>query len=152
MRITICAIGRMRGNPAAEICQTYSKRLPWHVTVLELEIKKNLKGEKRQRAEAKLLQEAIPERATVIALDARGTILSSQAFARQIGDYRNEGMVEFAFLIGGAEGLHHELLKTAEFVLSLGAMTWPHLMARAMLMEQLYRVHAILSRHPYHRA
>ena len=152
MRITICAIGRMRGHPAAEICQTYRKRLPWNVTIFELELKKNLKGEKRQRAEAKLLQESIPKRATIIALDARGAMLSSQAFARRICDYRDEGIVDIAFLIGGANGLHDELLKTAELVLSLGTMTWPHLMARAMLMEQIYRAHAILTRHPYHRA
>ena len=142
----------MRGHPAAEICQTYRKRLPWHVSILELELKRRLKAENRQWAEAKLLREAVPNRATIIALDSRGKILTSRAFAGRICSYQDRGMNELAFLIGGAEGLHQELLKTAELVLSLGAMTWPHLMARAMLMEQLYRVHTIITGHPYHRA
>ena len=152
MRITICAIGRMRETPAAKICQTYQKRLPWDVTIKESEVKKHLRGEKRQRAEAALLREFISPRATVIALDARGTILSSIAFARQISRFRDDSIFDIAFLIGGAEGLHQNILEAAELVLSLGAMTWPHLMARAMLMEQLYRAHTILTGHPYHRA
>ena len=151
MRITICAIGRVRGNPAAGICEAYQKRLPWDVTIQELEVKKHQKGEKRLWAEAKLLQESIPKRATIIALDAQGKILSSKAFARRICFFRDEGNLDIAFLIGGAEGLHQNILETAELVLSLGAMTWPHLMARAMLMEQLYRTHTILTGHPYHR-
>ena len=152
MRITICAIGRMRGHPASKICQTYLKRLPWDVTILELEVKKNLKGEKRQWAEAKLLQKSVPNRATVIALDAGGKKFTSNEFARRIRVYREEGIVDIAFLIGGAEGLHQEILKTPGLVLSLGAMTWPHLMARVMLIEQLYRTYAIITGHPYHRA
>ena len=151
MRFTICAITRMRGNPVAEICQTYQNRLPWDVTITELEAQKYLKGKKRLQAEANLLQDAVPDRAKVIVLDERGEILPSVAFAKRIGALRDEGISDIAFLIGGAEGLHQEVIKTANLVLSLGAMTWPHLMARALLMEQLYRAHTILSGHPYHR-
>lgn len=141
----------MRESPAAKICQTYQKRLPWDVNIRELELKKNLEGEKRQWAEAKLLKESIPDRAGIIALDGRGESLSSKAFARRIYSFQNEGFGNLAFLIGGVEGLHKDLLKTAGLVLSLGAMTWPHLLARAMLMEQLYRAYTILTGHPYHR-
>ena len=152
MRITICAIARIRGNPTAKICQIYQDRLPWDVKIRELEVKKHLKGEKRQWAEAKLLQKAIPNRAMIIALDTRGEMLSSKAFAGRVCSFRDEGIADIAFLIGGAEGLHQNLIESAGMVLSLGTMTWPHLMARAMLMEQLYRAYSILAGHPYHRA
>ena len=141
----------MRGNPAAEICQIYQERLPWKITIQELEVKKHLKGKKRQWAEANLLQKSIPNRAMIIALDARGEILTSKGFAERICGFRDEGIADVAFLIGGAQGLHQKLIENAGLVLSFGAMTWPHLMARAMLMEQLYRAHSILAGHPYHR-
>ncbi len=152
MRITICAVARARGDPVAEICRTYQKRLPWPVTIREVEVRKNLSGEKLARAEASLLGAALPERATAIALDGNGKVHSSEAFAKRLGRWRDDGVADLAFMIGGANGLHRDLVQGAHFGLSLGAMTWPHLLARAMLMEQLYRAHTILSGHPYHRA
>ena len=151
MRITICAVARVRSGPTAEICQTYQKRLPWDVTIREVEARKNLRGYKRLSAEAQLLRDAIPNRATVIALD-RGKTLSSKTFAKHLGEWRDEDIGDIAFLIGGADGLRRDLVQTAQLVLSFGDMTWPHLLARAMLMEQLYRAHTILTGHPYHRA
>ena len=152
MRITISAVGRARGDPVAEICQTYQKRLPWSVTVREVEVRKKLSGEKLALAEAELLRAAVPDRATVIALDGNGKVHSSAAFAQRLGHWRDDGVADLAFIIGGADGLHRDLVQGAHLALSLGAMTWPHLLARAMLMEQLYRAHAILAGHPYHRA
>ena len=151
MRITICAVGRARGNPAAEICQTYLQRLAWSVDIREVEVRKNLAGEKLALAEAELLRAAMPDRATVVALDGRGKSLSSEAFAKRLGRWQDDGVADLAFAIGGANGLHPDLPRAAELTLSLGAMTWPHLLARAMLMEQLYRAHTILTGHPYHR-
>jgi 23S rRNA (pseudouridine1915-N3)-methyltransferase len=152
MRITISTVGRARGDPAAEICQTYQKRLPWSVTIREVEVRKNLSGEKLALAEAELLRAAVPDRATVVVLDGTGKVHSSEAFARRLGRWRDDGVADLAFMIGGADGLHRELVRGAHLALSLGAMTWPHLLARAMLMEQLYRAHTILAGHPYHRA
>lgn len=152
MRITICAVARARSGPTAKICQTYQKRLPWDVTIREVEARKYLKGDKRLGAEAQLLRDAIPDGATVIALDREGKTLSSKAFAKRLGGWRDEGIGDVAFLIGGADGLRRDLVQTAQLVLSFGDMTWPHLLARAMLMEQLYRAHTILTGHPYHRA
>ena len=152
MRITICAVGRARGNPASEICQSYAQRLPWPVEIREVEVRKNLSGEKLALAEADLLRAAMPDRATVVALDGTGKALSSEAFAERLGRWRDDGVADLAFAIGGANGLHPELPRMADLTLSLGAMTWPHLLVRAMLMEQLYRAHTILAGHPYHRA
>ena len=152
MRITISAVARIRSDPTLEICQIYQKRLPWDVTIREVEARKNLKGDKRLAAEAQLLRVAIPNHAAVIALDREGKTLSSKAFAKRLGCWWNEDIGDIAFLIGGADGLRRDLVQTAQLVLSFGDMTWPHLLARAMLMEQLYRAHTILTGHPYHRA
>ena len=152
MRISICAVARARNDPTAEICKIYQKRLPWTVEIREVEVRKNVSGEKLALAEADLLRSVLPVRATVIALDGQGKAVSSAAFAKRLGRWRDDGVADLAFVIGGANGLHRELVQKAHLVLSLGAMTWPHLLARAMLMEQLYRAHTILSGHPYHRA
>ena len=152
MRVTICAVGRAKGSPAAEICQTYLKRLPWTVAIREVEVRKNLSGEKLSLAEAELLRAAMPDRATLVAMDGRGKTLSSAAFAQRLGRWRDDGIADVAVVIGGADGLHPALVGEAVLSLSLGAMTWPHMLARAMLMEQLYRAHTILAGHPYHRA
>jgi len=152
MRVTICAVGRAKGSPAAEICQTYLKRLPWTVDIREVEVRKNLSGEKLSLAEADMLRGAMPGRAILVAMDGKGKTLSSEAFAQRLGRWRDDGIADLAFVIGGADGLHPSLIGEADLSLSLGAMTWPHMLARAMLMEQLYRAHTILAGHPYHRA
>jgi 23S rRNA (pseudouridine1915-N3)-methyltransferase len=152
MRVTICAVGRARGSPAAEICQTYLQRLPWTVDIREVEVRKNLSGEKLSLAEAEFLSNALPARATLIAMDETGKTLTSDIFAQRLGRWRDDGIADLAFVIGGANGLHPDLRRKADLILSLGVMTWPHILARAMLMEQLYRAHTILTGHPYHRA
>ncbi|MDE0941585.1 MAG: 23S rRNA (pseudouridine(1915)-N(3))-methyltransferase RlmH [Alphaproteobacteria bacterium] len=152
MRVTICAVGRARGSPAAEICQTYLQRLPWTVDIREVEVRKNLSGEKLSLAEAEFLSNALPARATLIAMDETGKTLTSDSFAQRLGRWRDDGIADLAFVIGGANGLHPDLRRKADLILSLGVMTWPHILARAMLMEQLYRAHTILTGHPYHRA
>ncbi len=145
-------MGRAKGSPAAEICQTYLKRLPWTVDIREVEVRKNLSGEKLSLAEADMLRGAMPGRAILVAMDGKGKTLSSEAFAQRLGRWRDDGIADLAFVIGGADGLHPSLIGEADLSLSLGAMTWPHMLARAMLMEQLYRAHTILAGHPYHRA
>ena len=152
MRVSICAVGRAKGSPAAKICQTYLKRLPWTVDIREVEVRKDLSGAKLVLAEAELLRGAVPDRATLVAMDSKGKPLSSEGFAQALGRWRDDGVGDLAFIIGGADGLHPDLLRQADLALSLGAMTWPHMLARAMLMEQLYRAHTILTGHPYHRA
>jgi 23S rRNA (pseudouridine1915-N3)-methyltransferase len=102
--------------------------------------------------EGELLLQAAPAGATLVALDRRGKVLDSQAFADRLARWRDNSVSDVAFLIGGAEGHAEPLLKKADLVLSFGAMTWPHLLARAMLAEQIYRAQQLLAGHPYHRA
>jgi len=93
----------------------------------------------------------LPKGATAVALDAGGKQFSSEAFAARLAAWRESGAAELAFLIGGADGIAETVLTRADFILSLGAMTWPHLLARVMLLEQLYRAQQIIAGHPYHR-
>ena len=100
---------------------------------------------------AELLRAAVPEGATLAALDERGTRMDSRQFADRIAAWRAGGR-DLAFVIGGADGLDAGLLAGADVKLSLGSMTWPHMMVRVMLMEQLYRAQQILAGHPYHKS
>ena len=102
-------------------------------------------------AEAELLSRASAGCKPLIALDERGKTLTSPAFADMLANWRDAGHPEACFLIGGADGLAPELRAKADFSLSLGKMVWPHMLARVMLTEQLYRAASILAGSPYHR-
>ncbi len=101
--------------------------------------------------EAELILEALPPGDRLVALDERGAAWSSQALAGRLGRWRDDGLPELAFAIGGAEGLDAAILNRADAILSFGPMTWPHRLVRGMLLEQLYRAQQILAGHPYHR-
>ncbi len=101
--------------------------------------------------EAELILKALPPGVPLIALDQRGSSWSSRDFADRLARWRDRGIAELAFAIGGAEGLGAAALERAQETLSLGPMTWPHLLVRGMLLEQLYRAQQILAGHPYHR-
>ncbi len=151
MRITIAAIGRARRGPEADLYQHYAGRITPPPTLKEVEEKRPLAGDELKRREADLLRAALPDGATVVALDARGKSLSSMEFEKKLSAWRDGSVRDLAFVIGGADGLDDALLKGADFVLSLGPLTWPHLMVRGMLAEQLYRAQCIGKGHPYHR-
>lgn len=144
------AVGRARGGPTATLFAEYTQRLPWPVTLHEVEAKAGNSVDRGQR-EAALLAQRIPARARLVALDPRGKALSSEALAERIGRWRDDGAADLAFLLGGADGLDDALRARADLLLSFGPMIWPHLLARAMLAEQLFRAHTILTGHPYHR-
>lgn len=118
------------------------------VAVHEVEDKKGGGPE----AEAALLARAIPERAAILALDERGKVMTSPDFADRIARFRDDGTQDLALLIGGADGLAPDLRGRADMALSFGRMVWPHMLARVMLSEQLYRAATILAGSPYHRA
>lgn len=101
--------------------------------------------------EAELILRALPPGARLFALDERGEEWSSEEFAERLRGLRDAGIAELAFAIGGADGLDRAVLDRADKIVSLGRMTWPHLLARGMLLEQLYRAQQILLGHPYHR-
>lgn len=152
MRITIVAVSRMKTGPEKMLFDSYLKRLPWRVQIKEVEAKNNLLVPKRIQKEGRSLLAAMPKGAKKVVLDEKGKMVTSDAFAQLLGKWQSQGDSDIAFLIGGADGHANEVSQNANFILSLGAMTWPHLLARVLLAEQLYRAWSILENHPYHRA
>lgn len=156
MRVSICAVGRLRAGPELDLVRDYSDRFTktgralglGPLDISEVEDKKNI----GMRAEAPLLEKAVPKGALICTLDERGRVLSSPDFARQLGQWRDQGQSDVAFVIGGADGIDPELRARADFSISFGKMVWPHMLVRVMLCEQLYRAATILAGGPYHRA
>ena len=151
MRTHLIAVGRMKPGPERVLYEHYAARLNPAPEMREVEEKRNLPSAKLKVREGELLIGAVPDGAHVVALDEKGRTLASTAFAEKLGAWRDEGVRDVAFVIGGADGLDQSVLKRANLVLSLGDMTWPHMLVRGLLAEQLYRANAILSGHPYHR-
>lgn len=151
MTITVAAVGRLRAGPIRDLCEDYGRRLPWPVTWREVEEKRRLPPDALKAREGELLLAALPQGPPLIALDERGRTLTSIDFSEKLTAWREAGGGAIAFAIGGADGLHASVLNRAQFTLSLGAMTWPHMLVRALLMEQLWRAHSIATGHPYHR-
>ena len=151
MRIVIAAVGKARREPERELFEAFVKRISWPIALKEVEEHRPLPAPQRKAAEAAKLIAALPDGATVVALDEAGKTLSSTDFAKRIGRWRDDGVGDLAFVIGGADGLDASVLERAQLTLSLGPMTWPHMMVRALLSEQLYRAQSILAGHPYHR-
>jgi 23S rRNA (pseudouridine1915-N3)-methyltransferase len=121
------------------------------VAIVELEEKRKLPPAALKAREAELILAALPAGARLVALDEHGAVWSSRELADRFAQWRDQGVGTLAFAIGGAEGLGAAVIERAEVVLSLGAMTWPHLLVRSLLLEQLYRAQQILAGHPYHR-
>jgi 23S rRNA (pseudouridine1915-N3)-methyltransferase len=146
----VIAIGRSRDGPETELFARYAARIRPALLLTELADGKGAPSEIKRR-EAEALLAALPGQTFTIALDLGGEMLDSAAFAARL-----EGWLSLSrpirFLIGGAEGLDRLVLTRADFTLSLGRLTWPHLLVRAMLAEQIYRARSIASGHPYHRA
>lgn len=151
MKIVIAAVGRLRDAPSRALFEDYAKRLSWPVVAREVELKRALSGPLAKAEEGRLLLEAIGDRATIVALDEHGADWSSADFAGRIGAWRDQGVAELAFAIGGADGHAEALLKRAAATVAFGRMTWPHRLARVMLVEQIYRAQQIIAGHPYHR-
>lgn len=146
MKATILAIGKCkRGSPEAEIIGEYVKRSSWDVMIKE-------KDNANQEDEARFLQDNIPPAAKVIVLDECGANMSSLDLAAKIEGWMLNGCSEVCFLIGGADGHLPSTRDKADLLLSFGKLTLPHMLMRAVLAEQIYRVQTIISHHPYHRA
>lgn len=138
MLLHIIARGKIGRSPEAELTERYLKRISWPTRVSELPDRGGT------------MPDAASNAVTVV-LDERGKALSSVDFAKKLEGWRDTGRREARFLIGAADG-HDEALKAdADLLLSFGPATWPHMMARAMLAEQLFRATSILANHPYHR-
>lgn len=139
MLLHVIARGKIARSPEAELVARYAKRIAWPLRLTELP---DVGG---------TMPEAPPQSRTVL-LDERGKQLSSEQFATVLGKWRDEGVREARFVIGAADGHGDAARGKADLLIAFGAMTWPHLMARAMLAEQLYRATSILAGHPYHRS
>lgn len=151
MEIIISAIGKLKSSPEYELFTRYIKQSGWKTTIKEFEEKRSLSVAERRKTEEEFLFSTVPDGAVKVLLDERGKILSSVEFAENFKKWQeNHGKI--VFLIGGADGFSQEARLKADFILSLGLMTWPHFLARVMLAEQIYRAKTIISGHPYHRA
>ena len=145
MKATIIAIGKCKsGSPEAAIIAEYIKRSSWDLVVKE-------KDNSNQQDEAKFLQESIPHGAKVVVLDERGVNISSVELAQKAENWILNGCSEICFLIGGADGHLQSTRDKADLILSFGKLTLPHILMRAVLCEQIYRIQTIISHHPYHR-
>lgn len=151
MRMTLVAVGRMKAGAARDLYELYARRLRWPLVVKEVEERRALPPEALKEQEGALLLAAVPRGARVIALDESGKELTSRDFAVLLGRWQDESVQEVAFVIGGADGLSKPVQAAADVILSLGRMTWPHMLVRGMLAEQLFRAESILAGHPYHR-
>jgi len=160
MRIIVAAVGRLKQGPETELCGRYAKRAAQtgrslglrDIEIIEIRESRADEAGKRMLEESIALANVIPERAAVVLLDAQGENLDSASLAARVAQWRADDRPAVVFLIGGPDGLAPTLRARAELRLAFGAATWPHQMARIMLLEQLYRAATILAGHPYHRA
>ncbi len=156
MRLYICAVGRLRRGPERALLDDYITRFDRTGRALSLGPLAEHEVDDRKgggiSAEAALLDRVLPQGAVRVMLDERGTVLSSPRFATCLANWRDDGASDLAFVIGGADGIDPALRETAQMSLSFGQMVWPHMLARVMLAEQLYRAATILAGTPYHRA
>ena len=122
------------------------------LTLREVEVSRAATAPLRKQAEAEALLAGMADGAVLVALDERGRDLASTELAQRLGTWRDEGIREAGFVIGGPDGLAPAITERADLLLAFGRATWPHMLVRAMLAEQLYRAASILAGHPYHRA
>jgi 23S rRNA (pseudouridine1915-N3)-methyltransferase len=155
LRVTILAVGRLRAGPEAELVADYLARFERTARPLGLGPARLIEVEDRRgggrEAEGALRLRQVPDNARLLALDAGGEMLTSEAFATLLRRLADGGQRELAFAIGGADGLADPVRARAASALAFGPMVWPHMLARVMLTEQLYRAAAILAGSPYHR-
>lgn len=135
----VIARGKIARSPEAELVARYEKRLTWPVKLTEL-----------PETGGKVPEPQTPYK--TVLLDERGKAMPSEALAQTLERWRDDGMRETRFVLGAADGHSQAERADADLLLAFGPATWPHLLARAMLMEQLYRATSILAGHPYHRA
>ncbi|MBM6577187.1 23S rRNA (pseudouridine(1915)-N(3))-methyltransferase RlmH [Microvirga sp. SRT01] len=138
MLLHVVARGRIGRSPEAELVDRYLKRIAWPTKVTELP---DTGGK----------EPPMPPHARRVLLDEKGEVLGSLAFAERLGRWRDEGVRETRFLLGAADGFGDAERAEADMLFSFGRATWPHMLARAMLAEQLFRATSILANHPYHR-
>ncbi|WP_339947250.1 23S rRNA (pseudouridine(1915)-N(3))-methyltransferase RlmH [uncultured Albimonas sp.] len=156
MKVHLVAVGRARGGPEAALVQDWLTRFDRAARPLGFGPARLLEVEDRKgrgsQAEGELILAALPDGAVLVALDERGRELTSPDFADRLADWRDQGRRDLVLAIGGADGHSDAVRARADLLLSFGKMVWPHMLARAMAAEQIYRAATILAGSPYHRA
>jgi 23S rRNA (pseudouridine1915-N3)-methyltransferase len=160
MRIVVHAVGRMKAGPERELADRYFDRfakagpavgLEW-AGIVETPESRSGSAPERKREEAAKLDRMLGDGAALVLLDERGKNIGSEEFTVWLGRWRDKGQRDLVIAIGGPDGHAPDLAERAALMLSFGALTWPHQLARVMLAEQLYRVASIAAGHPYHRS
>lgn len=159
MRITLVCVGRAKAAPEQVLCDNFLKRARGagrnlgfsQIELVVVETSRASSAHARMVQEAERLSRRIPSGAHRIVLDERANALGSLAFAERLAALRDSALRDLVFIVGGPDGLAPGLREDAEEHISLGPQTWPHLLVRAMLAEQIFRGLTILSGHPYHR-
>ena len=151
MNFVIICIGRARQRNEGNLFKRYADRIKYPLKIIELEERQGFTGEELKSRESKLLIDKIPKSAFVVALDLHGKQFSSDQFAKQVQDWQEQNIRNLVFLIGGSSGFSKVVWDRANFVMSLSLSTWPHLLVRVLLVEQIYRAQCILTGHPYHK-
>ncbi|GGE26952.1 ribosomal RNA large subunit methyltransferase H [Agaricicola taiwanensis] len=157
MKIVLAAVGRLKDGPERALADRYMERASQAgralalgpITTVELPESRGSQSEQRKREEADALSARLPS--CYIALDERGQMLDSPAFAEALRNFRDRGEAALGLVIGGPDGLAVSLRDGAALTISFGRLTWPHQIVRILAAEQLYRATTILSGHPYHR-
>jgi 23S rRNA (pseudouridine1915-N3)-methyltransferase len=160
MRIVVAAIGRLKQGPERELAERYRKRAAdvgrrsgvRDVEVIEIKESRAQDAARRKLEESIALASLIPDKCMAVLFEQRGLNLDSATFTDSLRRWRDAGVPEVVFIIGGPDGLAPSLHEKADLHLALGAATWPHQLLRIMVLEQLYRAMSILAGHPYHRA
>ncbi|MBD8892452.1 23S rRNA (pseudouridine(1915)-N(3))-methyltransferase RlmH [Roseibium litorale] len=159
MRFTIACVGRMKSGADKELFDRYLDRARktgrglgvTAVALQELPESRAQRAADRKTEEAAALEAAIPQNARVVVLDEHGKSISSTDFSARLEAWKDDGVPDVVFAIGGADGHGEQLLARADLKIAFGAMTWPHQIVRILLAEQIYRALTIQSGHPYHR-
>lgn len=159
MRLAVIAVGRLKDGPERELCERYRERAQAlgrglglsGPDIVEISESRGRRPEERKREEAEAILGKL-QPGLLIALDERGRSLDSEAFAGRLAAARDAGTAAATFVIGGADGLAEAIRERAGLTLAFGALTIPHQIVRALVLEQLYRTMTIIAGHPYHRA
>lgn len=148
--IQIIAVGRMKpAHLLRDPLDEYRKRIKWDLAVHEIDVRES--GPRQNDLENQEIIARLRPQIPTFVLDERGKSITSPAFAQRLAHSFEIGQGSVQFVIGGADGLNDTIRARASDLISFGALTWPHMLARVMLMEQLYRAQQILAGHPYHR-
>ena len=148
--IDLITIGKLKKGVFHDLQNDYQKRIRWPLNLFEIESRYRDPAHMNADENRKILDHISPS-GFIIAMDERGEGLRSLDFAEMVSNLQDNGNHHLQFIIGGADGLNEEVRSKASFMLSFGKQTWPHIMARVMLLEQIYRTQQILAGHPYHR-